>query len=147
MLRLCTHGDLAGTERQIDCYAAMGLRTLALGHKTITQQQLDNFLAALDSAGQSIVNRTTFVRYGQQDHLCQIWSTGPPLSDMVNRTTFVRYGQQDYLRQVWSTGPLLSDMVNRTTFVRYVKRTTFVGYVNRTTFIRYGQQDHLRKVR
>jgi hypothetical protein len=63
MLRLCTYGDLAGTEQQIDCYAAMGLRTLAMGHKSINQQQLDNFMAALDSASQSIVNRTTFVRY------------------------------------------------------------------------------------
>ena len=62
MLRICSSGDVAGTERQINSYAALGLRTLALGHKTITQQQLDNFLAALDSAAQSIVNRATFVR-------------------------------------------------------------------------------------
>ena len=154
MLRLCTHGDLAGTERQIDCYAAMGLRTLALGHKTITQQQLDNFLAALDSAGQSIVNRTTFVRYGQQDHFCQIWSTGlpssgtlkgpplsgtltgPPSSGMVNRTTFVRYvNRTTFVRYVNRTTFIM--YVNKTIFIRYVNRTTFIRYVNRTLFIRY----------
>jgi hypothetical protein len=72
MLRICSSGDLAGTERQIDCYATLGLRTLALGHKIITQEQLDNFLAALDSAGQSIVNRTTFVRYGIEQGLVRL---------------------------------------------------------------------------
>ena len=117
MLRLCTHGDLAGTERQIDCYAAMGLRTLALGHKTITQQQLENFLAALDSAGQSIVNRTTFVRY-------------------VNRTTFIMYVNKTiFIRYVNRT--TFIRYVNRTLFIRYVNRTTLVRYVNRTTFVRY----------
>jgi hypothetical protein len=62
MLEVCTSGDLTGTERQVNCYSALGLRTLALAHKTITEDQLENFLSALDSASQSIVNRTTFVR-------------------------------------------------------------------------------------
>ncbi len=40
----------------------MGLRTLALGYKTITDEQFESFEELLNSAAHSIVNRAKYER-------------------------------------------------------------------------------------
>ena len=62
MFVACTSGNIDKTSEEIDCFANMGLRTLAVGHKTINEDQLKNFLESLAGASTSIVNRTKYVR-------------------------------------------------------------------------------------
>ena len=57
MLAACVSGDLASTEQQITRLASLGLRTLVLGHKTISEEQWTAFSLALDTTSQSLVNR------------------------------------------------------------------------------------------
>ena len=57
MLAACVSGDLASTEQQITRLASLGLRTLVLGHKTISEEQWTAFSLALDTTTQSLVNR------------------------------------------------------------------------------------------
>ena len=48
--------------QEIDCFAKLGLRTLALGYKTITDDEFKNFEELLNGAAQSIVNRAKYER-------------------------------------------------------------------------------------
>ena len=57
MLAACVSGDLASTEQHITSLASLGLRTLVLGHKTISEEQWTAFSLALDTTTQSLVNR------------------------------------------------------------------------------------------
>ena len=57
MLAACVSGDLASTEQHITSLASLGLRTLVLGHKTISEEQWTAFSLALDTTSQSLVNR------------------------------------------------------------------------------------------
>ena len=74
MLAACVSGDLASTEQHITSLASLGtggclvmfprhcilcpgLRTLVLGHKTISEEQWTAFSLALDTTNQSLVNR------------------------------------------------------------------------------------------
>ena len=44
-------------DRHVQTFANLGLRTLVLGHKVITEQQFESFNTALESSSQSMVNR------------------------------------------------------------------------------------------
>ena len=57
MLEACVTGDKEKTEQQITSFASLGLRTLVLGHKTISEEQWTAFSLALDTTNQSLVNR------------------------------------------------------------------------------------------
>ncbi len=62
MFKACTSGNIDKASEEIDCFANMGLRTLAVGYKTINEDQLNSFLESLAGASTSIVNRAKYVR-------------------------------------------------------------------------------------
>ena len=62
MFEACTTGDIGKTEQQITSFANIGLRTLVLGYKSISNEQYTAFNNALETSSQSLVNRAKFVR-------------------------------------------------------------------------------------
>ena len=57
MLEACVTGDKEKSEQQITSFASLGLRTLVLGHKVISEDQFLAFSNALETSSQSLVNR------------------------------------------------------------------------------------------
>ena len=79
MFDACTSGDIEKTDQHINDFANLGLRTLVLGYKTITQEQYQAFDNALQTSSQSFVNRAKFVRevyQGMEHDLQLIGATG-----------------------------------------------------------------------
>ena len=62
MLPICVSGPVQATSRTVDDFASEGLRTLVLGFKTLSYEDYQAFVADLEQAKQSIVNRGKYVR-------------------------------------------------------------------------------------
>ena len=63
MFEACVSGDIDKTEQQITSFANIGLRTLVLGYKTISEEQYTAFNDALETSSQSLrLNRAKFIR-------------------------------------------------------------------------------------
>ena len=54
MLEACVTEDKEKTEQQITSFASLGLRTLVLGHKVISEDHFTAFSNALESSNQSL---------------------------------------------------------------------------------------------
>ena len=62
MLEACVTGDKEKTEQQITSFASLGLRTLVLGHKVISEDHFTAFSNALESSNQSLkLNRWALI--------------------------------------------------------------------------------------
>ena len=62
MFVACSRSDVTKTEQQLTSFARLGLRTLVLGHKTISAEEYQTFTNSLEIASQSLVNRTKLIR-------------------------------------------------------------------------------------
>ena len=62
MFAACTRSDVTKTEQQLTSFARLGLRTLVLGHKTISEDEHKSFTNSMEIASQSLVNRAKLIR-------------------------------------------------------------------------------------
>ena len=62
MFAACTRSDVTKTEQQLTSFARLGLRTLVLGHKTISEEEHQTFTNSMEIASQSLVNRAKLIR-------------------------------------------------------------------------------------